>query len=74
MKNSTATAKTGKKIRLTTDDTFTLAIGKERIESTPQSLSKIFSVRTLQSLKSRTKDQSEQAKLEKAIILGLTGA
>jgi len=71
MKNSTATTKTGKKIRLTTDDTFTLAIGKDRIESTPQSLSEIFSVRTLQSLKSRTKDQGERAKLEKAIILSV---
>ena len=69
MKKTIASAKTGQKVTLTTDDTFTLAIGRERTESTSQELAQLFSKRTLQSLRSRTSDQAEQAKLDRAIAL-----
>lgn len=64
---TTATAKTGAKITLFTDDTLTLAIGPERTESTPRGLANLFSHRTLQAIRSRSKDSSIRAKLEKAI-------
>ena len=69
MKKHTLTAKSGARVALTTDDTFTLAIGRERIESTPASLAELFSRRALKILRGKTGDQSERAKLEKAIAL-----
>lgn len=62
-------SRSGQVVTLTTDDTFTLAIGRERIESTPQSLAQIFSKRSLQRLRARTHDQSEQTKLDRAIAI-----
>ena len=64
-----ATAKTGVKVTLYTDDTFTLAIGKERRESTPRDLANLFSQQTLRTLKARSKDNNVKAKLERAILI-----
>ena len=69
MKKTIASAKTGQKVTLTTDDTFTLAIGRERTESTPPQLAQIFTKRTLQSMCARSSNQAEQAKLDRAIAL-----
>lgn len=63
------TSRSGQTILLTTDDTFTLAIGRERTESTPQSLAQTFSKRSLQTLRARTNDQSERTKLDQAIAV-----
>jgi hypothetical protein len=67
MINHKIKGKNGQSITLFTCDTFTLAVGKDRQETTAQTLAKQFSKKSLESLRALTENQSEQLKLDRAI-------
>ena len=67
------TTKSGSKVTLRTDDTFTLAIISEgtHTESTPAMLAKLFKLSTLARIAETTRDSNERSKCEKAIAVAL---
>lgn len=68
-----STAKSGTRVTLYSDDTFTLALGNPSTtseESTPGMLAECFSLKVLQGLKARNgMDFNDREKLSKAIGL-----
>ena len=70
MKTYKATTKSGERVSLYTDDTFTLALGNPNTiseETTASTLADCFSQRVLRGLLARTTDSGEQGKLRLAL-------
>lgn len=67
------TTKSGSKVTLRTDDTFTLAIISEgtHTESTPKMLAELLKLSTLARIVETTRDGNERSKCEKAIAIAL---